>query len=294
MMARISTKQTRREFLKTAGIAAVGAGIPSLAFGGSPLAEIRDRGYLLYGFNGERPYNYLESDGKLVGSEIDIARAVAERMGIPEVQGIAMNFDSFIPALQAGRIDTCLPIFVKPPRCKILTYATPHLKEGQACVVVEGNPKGIGGWDDLVNKDIKVGLVAGTTPNEIAKNAGVPDSRITRFPDTTTLTAGMKSGRVDAIVEASGTIRGIFGELEGEGFERVVGWTKPSNTSGKIEFLAGFPFNQDNVQLRNAFDTELVSMLADGSINDITAPYGISAADRPGPNDPTLEEECAG
>lgn len=293
-MARISTKQTRREFLKTAGIAAVGAGIPSLAFGGSPLAEIRDRGYLLYGFNGERPYNYLESDGKLVGSEIDIARAVAERMGIPEVQGIAMNFDSFIPALQAGRIDTCLPIFVKPPRCKILTYATPHLKEGQACVVVEGNPKGIGGWDDLVNKDVKVGLVAGTTPNEIAKNAGVPDSRITRFPDTTTLTAGMKSGRVDAIVEASGTIRGIFGELEGEGFERVVGWTKPSNTSGKIEFLAGFPFNQDNVQLRNAFDTELVSMLADGSINDITAPYGISAADRPGPNDPTLEEECAG
>lgn len=294
MMARISTKQTRREFLKTAGIAAVGAGIPSLAFGGSPLSEIRDRGYLLYGFNGERPYNYLESDGKLVGSEIDIARAVAERMGIPEVQGIAMNFDSFIPALQAGRIDTCLPIFVKPPRCKILTYATPHLKEGQACVVVEGNPKGIGGWDDLVNKDVKVGLVAGTTPNEIAKNAGVPDSRITRFPDTTTLTAGMKSGRVDAIVEASGTIRGIFGELEGEGFERVVGWTKPSNTSGKIEFLAGFPFNQDNVQLRNAFDTELVSMLADGSINDITAPYGISAADRPGPNDPTLEEECAG
>ena len=293
-MSRSRNNQGRRGFLKTAGVLALGAGVPSLAFGGSSLSEIRERGYLLYGFNGERPYNFLESDGKLVGSEIDIARAVCERMGIPEVQGVAMNFDSFIPAIQAGRIDTCLPIFVKPPRCKILTYATPHLKEGQACVVVEGNPKGIGGWDDLVNKDVKVGLVAGTTPNEIAQNAGVPDSRITRFPDTTTLTAGMKSGRVDAIVEASGTIRGLFGELEGQGFERVVGWTKPSNTSGKIEFLAGFPFNQGNGQLRDAFDAELVSMLADGSINDITAPYGISAADRPGPNDPTLAEECAG
>ena len=284
----------RRDFLRLAGAGAIGAAAPGLALAATPLADIMERGYLLYGFNGERPYNYLDPDGSLVGSEIAIARAVAKEMGIEEVQGVAMNFDSFIPAIQANRIDTCLPIFVKPPRCKIIRYATPHLKEGQSCVVPAGNPKGIHGWDDLVEKDVNVGLIAGTTPNEIAANAGVDPARITRFPDTTTLTAGMRSGRVDAIVEASGTIRLIFEELEGAGFERVVGWKKPSNTEGKIEFLAAFPFNQGAAELRDAFDAALVKLLADGSVDELTAPYGIGPADRPGPDDPSLEEECAG
>ena len=285
----------RRKFLQVAGLAAVGmAAAPRLARAQSSLDEIRSRGYLLYGFNGERPYNYLEADGSLVGSEYEVARAVAKEIGIEEVQGVAMNFDSFIPALQAGRIDTCLPIFVKPPRCKIVIYSTPHLKEGQAAIVPNGNPKDIHGWDDLINKDVKIGLVAGTTPNEIAANAGVDNAKITRFPDTTTLTAGMKSGRVDVIVEATGTIRLILEELDGSDFERVADWSKPSNTEGKINFLAAFPFNQGSTELRDAWNVALEKLVADGTVDEIRAPYGFSAADRPGSDDPTLAEECAG
>ena len=285
----------RRRFLQIAGMGAVGAALgPQLAWAQTSLEDIRARGYLLYGFNGERPYNYLDPDGTLVGSEYEIARAVATRIGIEEVQGVAMNFDSFIPALQAGRIDTCLPIFVKPPRCKIVLYSTPHLKEGQSAIVAEGNPHDIHGWDDLIAKDVKIGLVAGTTPNEIAANAGVDNAKITRFPDTTTLTAGMKSGRVDVVVEATGTIRLLFEEVADSGFERVSAWSKPSNTEGKINFLAAFPFNKGAQDLRDAWDAALVELLADGTVDALTAPYGFSSADRPGPNDPTLEEECAG
>ncbi len=302
------TKFSRRDFLKLAATGASAAVVPGLLASCAPAAPaalpatsaqgsfeaIRSRGYLLYGFNGERPYNYLDPDGTLVGSEIGIARAVAKEIGIADVQGVAMNFDSFIPALQAGRIDTCLPIFVKPPRCKIIIYATPHFKEGQSAIVPASNPKSIRGWDDLVKMDVKIGLVAGTTPNEIATNAGIGDAKITRFPDTTTLTAGMKSGRVDVIVEASGTIRLILEELKDAGFERVDNWTKPSNTDTKITYLAAFPFNKEAVELRDAWNGGLAKLLADGTIDKITAPYGITAADRPGQGDPTLEAECAG
>ena len=284
----------RRSFLWAAGLGTLSVALaPRFARAQTSLDEIRSRGYLLYGFNGERPYNYLDPDGTLVGSEIEIARAVAKELGIDEVQGVAMNFDSFIPAIQANRIDTCLPIFVKPARCEIVLYATPHLKEGQSCIVQAGNPKGIQGWDDLINKDVQVGLIAGTTPNEIAANAGVDAARITRFPDTTTLTAGMKSGRVDAIVEASNTIRLIFEELDPAKFERVVGWSKPSNTDAKINFLAAYPFNIGAMELRDAFDAALVKLVANGTVEKITAEYGFGTADRPGPDDPSLAEECA-
>lgn len=284
---------SRRRALMLGAASAVGLSMPSRSFAMTdPLNEIRERGYLLYGFNGERPYNYTDAEGTLVGSEIDIARAVAEKIGVETVQGVAMNFDSFIPAILAGRIDTCLPIFIKPERCQRISYARPHLIEGQSAIVVAGNPKGIGGWDDLVAKDVTVGLIAGTTPNEIAKSAGVDDGKITRFPDTTTLAAGIRSGRVDAIVEASSTIRLVFEELGDAEFERVSGWSKPSTYEGSIEFYAAFPFSQDATELRDAFDTALAELMESGRLQEITAPYGFGLDDRPGPNSPSLEELC--
>ena len=92
---------SRRKLLKLAGFGAAAlVGLPHIARAGTAsLDAIKQRGYLLYGFNGERPYNYMDAEGNLVGSEIDIARAVASEMGVEAVQGVAMNFDSFIPAI---------------------------------------------------------------------------------------------------------------------------------------------------------------------------------------------------
>jgi polar amino acid transport system substrate-binding protein len=204
-----------------------------------------------------------------------------------------MNFDSFIPAIQAGRIDTCQPIFVKPERCQVLTFATPHLKEGQSCIVPSGNPKGIQGWDDLLAKDVQVGLIAGTTPNEIAKNIKLPDNRITRFPDTTALTAGMKSGRVDAIVEASSTLRLIAEDLPQSEFERVQAWGAPSAGDVQIDYYASFPFHAQAKALRDAFDEELQKLVAGGTILDITGEYGFTEDDLPGDSAPSLDELCS-
>jgi polar amino acid transport system substrate-binding protein len=286
----------RRDFVRAGLVAAGGLALaPGLARAATgSMAEIRKRGYLLYGFDGERPYNYMDADGNLVGSEIDIARAIAKKIGIDDVQGVAMNFDSFIPAILAGRIDTCLPIFVKPARCQKILFARPHLIEGQSCVVVKGNPKDIHGWDDLVKKDVKVGLIAGTTPNEIAKSAGVADDKIVRFPDTNTMAAGMSTGRVDAIIEASSTIRLIYEGLDHAKFERVAGWKKPTQYTGKIEFYAAYPFSLDAKGLRDAVDAEIGKMLADGEIQKLTAKYGFTPSDRPGPSSPTLAQLCAG
>ena len=289
---------SRRRVLQVGAAAALGAGL-GLGGGHAGAAtgsfdDIKKRGYLLYGFNGERPYNYTDAEGNLIGSEIDIARAVAKAIGVEEVQGVAMNFDSFIPAILAGRIDTCLPIFVRPARCERISFARPHLIEGQSCLVAAGNPKGIGSWDDLVAKDVKVGLITGTAPNEIAQAAGVADAKITRFPDTTTLAAGLTSGRVDAVVEASSTIRLILEGLDKDKFERVATWTKPTNYTGTIEFYAAFPFAQDAAELRDAFDAELHRMLGAGEVDTIAAAYGFSPADRPAADALTLEQICAG
>lgn len=293
-MSRIVTRLDRRRAMAVGGMAALGAGLAARTpwAATDSLERIKERGYLLYGFNGERPYNYMDAEGNLTGSEIDIARAIATRIGIEEVQGVAMNFGSFIPAILAGRIDTCLPIFVRAERCERILFTRPHLIEGQSCIVPAGNPNDIHGWDDLLEKQVQLGLIAGTVPNEIARSVGLPEAKITRFPDTTTLTAGLRSGRVDAIVEASSTIRLIFEELDPANFERVYPWSKPTAYDGSIEFYAAFPFSLDAGELRDAFDTELGEMMASGELQQIAEPYGFSEADRPTDQSPSLEELC--
>jgi ABC-type amino acid transport substrate-binding protein len=120
----------------------------------------------------------------------------------------------------------------------------------------------------------------------------VPDEKITRFPDTTTMSAGMRSGRVDVIVEASSTIRLISEELDKAQFERLSSWTKPTNYTGSIDFFAAFPFSQDASELRDAFDAELQKQLTGGGLQEISGKYGFTPADRPGPDSPSLEKIC--
>lgn len=274
-------------------MASCGGGEKSGSGGDDALDAIRKRGFALFGFDGEKPFNYLDPSGDLVGSEIDIARYCFEKMGIPVVQGVAMNFDSLIPAIQANRIDTCMPIYVKPKRCEVLTYTTPHIREGEGLIVPSGNPQNIHSWDDISkNAEVKVGLLAGASTMDVVKAYKVDSSQITDFKDTTSMAAGLKAGRVNALVEATGTIRLMADDLSGDGFERVSDFATPTLDGKPLDFYAGFPFLKANSVLRDAMDAEVRKLVTDKKLLDINGKYGFTQDDQPAAGAPTLEDLC--
>ena len=108
---------SRRRLLRGTGAVVVGAPVAGWlaacsktepgtgASTGSVLDRGRDQGYLTVAVFNEPPYTKLEPDGTVTGAEPDVLRAVVKRLGIDDIKGERVEYESMIPALKAGRVE---------------------------------------------------------------------------------------------------------------------------------------------------------------------------------------------
>ena len=72
------------------------------------LAEIQAAGKLVVGTSADYPpYESIDADGNFVGFDMDLARAVGEKLGV-EVEIQDMPFDTLIASVQEGKIDAII------------------------------------------------------------------------------------------------------------------------------------------------------------------------------------------
>ena len=114
------------------------------------------------------PFEELQSDGSIVGIEVDIMNIVAERLG-KELSIEQMNFDSVVPGIQAGKFDVGVSgISVTEERQKNVLFTDPYCLAAQAIVVPEGSA--IASKADLDGKTVSV--QTGTTAEQFCQSAG--------------------------------------------------------------------------------------------------------------------------
>jgi len=79
------------------------------------LGKIKEKGTLVVGTSADYPpYESVDADGKFIGYDMDLARAVAEKLGVKlEIQD--MPFDSLIAGLQEGKIDAVIAAMQATP-----------------------------------------------------------------------------------------------------------------------------------------------------------------------------------
>ena len=70
------------------------------------LNTVKERGYLIVGTEGTwSPYTYHNDDNELVGFEVEVAKYIADYMGV-DIQFTETAWSSIFAALDAGQIDT--------------------------------------------------------------------------------------------------------------------------------------------------------------------------------------------
>lgn len=118
------------------------------------LQEIKDEGKIVVGVKQDyKPWGYLTSDGELAGLEIDLARDVAERLGV-EVELVPVVASNRMEFLSQGRIDLIIATMGdNPKRREVVGMIEPNYYAGGTNVLA---PKAVGlkEWEDLRGKDV--------------------------------------------------------------------------------------------------------------------------------------------
>lgn len=112
------------------------------------------------------PYEYYDEGNEIVGIDVDIAKAVAEKLGL-ELKIEDMEFNSIIDAVQSGRADIGLAgMTVEPDRLENVDFSDSYATGIQVVIVKEGS--GIQSLDDLGGDDVLIGVQLGTTGDTYA------------------------------------------------------------------------------------------------------------------------------
>ena len=139
------------------------------------------------------PYEYHENN-TIVGIDADIARAIADQMGMElEIQDMA--FDSLIPAIQSGKADfAAAGMTVNEERLRNVDFTETYAEAAQVIIVKEGSA--IAAPADLTGK--KIGVQTGTTGDIYADD--VENAEVQRFNKGMEAVMALTQDKLDAVI----------------------------------------------------------------------------------------------
>ena len=285
---------SRRELLGVGLAASAVALVPAVARAESTLDRIKSTGKVSVGIANEKPYGYVETDGRLVGAVPDVILAALAPHGVKTMQAQIVEFNALIPGLNAGRFDIIgAGMYIRPKRCEAVAFTNPMTRLGYGFAALKGNPKGVHSIADVAkHADAVVGTQNGSAQVEELQKAGVPAKRVVLFTNATEALAGLKASRCDVIYFPSLELNEVLKTANDPAVERVADFKQVLDASGAPDFgYSALGLRQVDKDLKAVLDDEIGKMLASGKLLEIIAKYGYGQDELPTAND-TAERLC--
>ncbi|MGI2329461.1 ectoine/hydroxyectoine ABC transporter substrate-binding protein EhuB [Planococcus sp. YIM B11945] len=262
--------------------------------GGSTLETIEEEGKVNVGFANERPYAYQENDGSITGQSVEIARAVFEEMGVEEMEGTVVDFDSLISGLNSRNFDAVTAgMYITPERCKNAAFGEPEYQIGIGIATQAGNPLEINSYEDIAgNPDAKVAVMAGAIEREYMLANGVAEGQIQQVSDISAVITALDTGRVDAITMTDLTLRTALQDQETENIQVIEDVEQPLVDGEEVIGYGAAVFHPDDQELVDRYNEILAEFKESGKLLELMEPFGFTEDNLPG--DVTTEELCAG
>ena len=138
---------------------------------GSLIERINNKGTITVGTEGTyAPFSYHDKDGKLTGYDVEVTRAVADKLGI-KVEFKETQWDSMMAGLKAGRFDIVANqvALTSPERQAMFDKATPYSWSGKM-LVARADHADVAKLEDIKGK--KTAVMLASNYDEVAKKMG--------------------------------------------------------------------------------------------------------------------------
>lgn len=161
------------------------------------LPEIRDDVFQVANSGAYPPFSFVNTQGELVGFDVDIAKALAEKMDV-EVEVQSSPWNGIIAALAGGRFDACIcSMSVTEERQKAVDFTDSYYSAGLS-VWVQESTDDISSIDDFSGK--RVGSTLGETGNQWAVENGEGEWRNQTFQGLPDMMNALTTGRIDVMI----------------------------------------------------------------------------------------------
>ena len=165
----------------------------------STLEQIMKRGVLRVGMDTFVPWAMKSKTGEFVGFEIDVARQLAEDMGV-KVEFIPTKWAGIIPALLTGKFDVIIGgMGLRPKRALKVNFTIPYDYSGMSMVAHKEKAAGFNSLDDFNKPDVQLAVKLGTTAVMAAKKY-IPKAKLRLFEDEAQAYQELRNGNVHAVV----------------------------------------------------------------------------------------------
>lgn len=165
----------------------------------SVIEQILKRGVLKVGMDTFQPWAMKDKNGTFIGFEIDVARRLADDMGV-KVEFVPTAWSGIIPALLTGKFDVIIGgMGILPKRALKVNFTRPYDYSGMSIVAHKELASGFSSLDDFNKKDVQVAVKLGTTA-VIAAKKYLPEATLRMFENETQTYQELRNGKVHAVV----------------------------------------------------------------------------------------------
>ena len=206
------------------------------------------------------PMGFRNENNEIVGFDIDIAKAVCEKLGM-EMQLQQISWASKEQELNSGNIDCIWNGFAyTEDRAKTMTLTENYIKGKNIFILKDGNTA----KSQSELQEMKIGVQSGSSQqldlenSEFGKNV-----EIIPYSDNLTAFMDLETGGVDSIF-CSSIIGNYLIQSKNKNYETIDS-ENISVSNGSV-----VAFKQGNTKLRDKIQNALYELKADGTLDDIS------------------------
>lgn len=167
----------------------------------SVIEAIKRRGSLKVGMSTFVPWAMRNKDGDLVGFEIDVAKQLAEDMGV-EVEFVPTAWDGIIPALISGTFDVIIGgMSITPARNMTVNFTDPYAHSAVGVMAHIGEAEGLAWPEDYNATDVTFSCRRGASPCEYIKKH-FPKATLRLFDDQAQVVQEVLNGNATVMLSS--------------------------------------------------------------------------------------------